>query len=127
MDAAFRHAVGQPIGFLILDVNWPEDGGHWRQSVEDAFRFARLNLLPMGIIYNASVAGGARSDEEWLAGAVRNFTQIEKSMGLRPDKVVFGSWDDFPSRSITDQSGPGEDELLRRYLRLQPGSLHLRP
>jgi len=113
---AFQKAAGRPIAFVNLDVNWPEDGGRWRQSLKDAASFARASHVPVGIIYNAAIPGGAKSDRQWLDRAVQNFTEIEGRMSITPEKAVFESWAWFPKRSITDQSGPGEDYLVEKYL-----------
>ncbi len=118
---AFREAVGQPIAFLDVDINWPQDNGNWRPSLENVARFTRTNHLPFGIIYNASFPAGAKSDQQWLDRATDNFTQIEEKMGIVPDKALFESWAYFPKRSITDQSGLGEDYLLEKYVRIHKG------
>jgi hypothetical protein len=115
---AFQGSVGQSIGFMNMDVNWPEDGGNWGQSVESAASFAGVEHLPIGIIYTASIPGGAKSDEEWLMSAVQNFRRIEEQMKIVPNKALFESWDSFPKRAVTDQSGLGEDHLVKQYLLL---------
>lgn len=115
---AFNQIYGKPIGFLIIDINWPEDNWQWQQSLRQVVQFARDNHLQIGIIYNAAFPDGAKSDEQWLNRAVENFTQIEGRMGIVPDKALFESWAFFPKRSITDQSGLGEDFLVKQYLKL---------
>jgi hypothetical protein len=74
--------------------------------------------LQIGIIYNAAFPEGAKSDEQWLNRAVENFTQRESRLSIVPDKALFESWAFFPKRSITDQSGLGEDYLVEHYLKL---------
>lgn len=114
----FEKAYGEPIAFLNLDVNWPQDNGHWQPSVREAIDFARANHLPVGIIYNTAIPGGAKSDDQWLASAVSNFTEVENGLGMVPDKALFESWAFFPKRSISDERGPGEDYLVKQYLQL---------
>jgi len=114
---AFRQATGIPISFLVMDINWPEDGGRWTSAVTDAVGFAQTVQLPIAIIYNASLVKGPKSDEAWLESASQNFTQIERGLKFKPAKVLFESWDKFPKRSITDDSGPGEDTLVSQYVR----------
>lgn len=115
---AFSKTFGKPIAFLNMDIDWPRDNGHWQQSVKEAADFAHANHLALGIVYNTAVPGGARSDEQWLTSAADNFTRIEKDLGIVPDKALFESWTPHPKRSITDASGPGEDDLVKRYLQL---------
>ena len=118
---AFNQVYGKPIGFLNLDINWPEDNWHWQQSLQQVVQFAHDNHLRIGIIYNTSIPGGAKSDEQWLKSAVDNFTQVENQLGIVPDKALFESWAYFPKRSITDANGPGEDYLVEQYLKLHNG------
>lgn len=116
---AFSKAFGKPIAFLNMDIDWPRDHGHWQQSLEQAADFARANHLALGIVYNTAVPGGAKSDERWLKSAADNFTEIEKGLGIAPDKALFESWTPYPHRSITDANGLGEDDLVKRYLQMR--------
>jgi hypothetical protein len=56
------------------------------------------------------------SDQAWLNSALQNMTEIEHKMGIVPAQVIFHSWDKFPRRSITDETGLGEDYLVKQYL-----------
>jgi len=114
---AFRLSTGIPLSFLIMDINWLEDGGRWAPAVKDAAELARTLHLSLGSIYDASFEEGAKKDEEWLSSAVENFTHIEGDLKVVPDKVLFESWGESPHRSITDIFGPGEDCLVSQYLR----------
>jgi hypothetical protein len=113
---AFQKAAGQPIAFLNMDINWPEDNWRWQQYVEETASFARARHVQAGIIYNASIPGGAKSDKQWLDSAVQHIAEIEGRMGIAPDKALFESWAWFPKRSVTDPSGLGEDYLVEKYL-----------
>ncbi len=115
---AFEKAYGEPIAFLNMDVNWPEDNSHWQRSMREAADFTRTNHLSMGIVYNAAIPGGAKSDQQWLESAVGNFTAVEKGLDIAPDKALFESWAYFPKRSITDTDGLGEDYLVEQYLQI---------
>lgn len=116
---AFDKAFGKPIAFLNMDIDWPRDNGHWQQSLKQAGDFAHANHLALGIVYNTAVPGGAKSDERWLKSAADNFTEIEKGLGIAPDKALFESWAPYPKRSISDTNGPGEDDLVKRYLQMR--------
>lgn len=113
----FQQEFGKPIAFLNIDLNWPEDNWNWQHSLKEASSFARAQGLPFGIIYNTSIPGGAKSDEQWLESAEDNFTQVEHRLGIIPDKALFESWAWYPKRTIGDASGPGEDQLVKHYLR----------
>jgi hypothetical protein len=114
--AAFHAAVGRPIGGLNIDINWPPQ---WQQTLDSVVTFARGQRLPIGIFYWAESKGAPGADvtnEQWLSSAEQNFTQIEKVMGIIPDRAIFASWSKFPRHSISDGNGPGEDYLVERYL-----------
>ena len=115
---AFSDELGKPIAFLNIDINWPEDNWRWQPSVREAAGFARSEHFPFGIIYNAVFPNGAKSDQLWLDRAVQNYREIETGLHVVPHKVLFESWAFFPKRSISDESGPGEDYLVKQYLQL---------
>jgi hypothetical protein len=115
---AFNQAVGKPITYLNIDINWPEDNWRWQQSLQEAVRFARENHLQVGIIYNAAFPEGARSDEQWLSRAVDNVTQIENRLHIVPDKALFESWAWFPKHSVSEGGSTGEDSLVKSYMHL---------
>ena len=64
-------------------------------------------------------AGGHVTNDIWLDSAADNFYVIEKQEGLVPDRALFASWSQFPERAISDASGLGEDELIKRYLKMK--------
>jgi hypothetical protein len=115
---AFNQATGMPIKALHVDINW----GHanWQQSLRETVRFAQDATLPIGIIYNGDTHNDHGTSEGWLASAVDNFTVIERRMGIHPAQAIFHSWDKFPTHSITDNTGPGEDWLVKQYLQQHP-------
>jgi hypothetical protein len=118
---AFSAATGQKIAFLQVDINWRGGTGgprraDWQQSLHQVISFAQTHHVPVGIVYNADMTPAISSDKEWLDGAVRNIRQIEGAMGITPAQAVFHSWDRFPRRSITDETGLGEDYLVKYYL-----------
>ncbi|MBV8919852.1 hypothetical protein [Bradyrhizobium sp.] len=115
---AFNEELGKPIAFLNIDINWPEDNWNWQPSLKQTAAFARAQHLPFGFIYNAAFPEGAKSDQQWIGRAARNFTEIETKLGIVPDKALFESWAFFPKRSMTDANGLGEDYLVTQYLLL---------
>jgi hypothetical protein len=112
---AFNSANGQPLAFIQLDIDWQHK--NWEQSVKALSRFLRGMNMPFGIVYNAPPGGSAMTNEQWLESAKRNFVHIEKELHIEPDQVTFASWARYPRRSVSDQSGLGEDWLVKEYVR----------
>lgn len=118
---AFSAAMGQKLAFLQIDINWRGGTGggsraDWQQSLRQTTSFAQSHQLPIGIIYNGNMTPAMSSDKEWLDSAAQNIAQIEGKMGIIPSQAIFHSWDKFPRRSITDETGLGEDYLVKYYL-----------
>jgi hypothetical protein len=117
--AAFRAHVGRPLGGLNIDINWPKP---WSEGLRAALKFARSQRLTVGIVYWASPkppVGSHVTNDMWLDSAADNFYVIEKREGLVPDRAMFASWSQFPERAISDASGLGEDDLIKRYLKMK--------
>jgi hypothetical protein len=115
---AFSAAMGQPLAFLQIDINWSKPD--WPMKLQETVAFARTVKLPFGIIYNGNVHGDPTpTNEKWLNSAVQNFLEIETGMGIVPDQVIFHSWEKFPHQLITDTNALGEDYLLRQYVKLR--------
>jgi hypothetical protein len=113
---AFQHAVGKPISFLYVDINWGQS--QWPQSLTTIAGFAHDANLPLGIIYNAAPPTSTMTNEAWLQDVGRNFTHIEKSMHIVPDWAMFTSWAKYPGHAVTDQYGLGEDYAVKQYLQM---------
>jgi hypothetical protein len=74
--------------------------------------------MRLGIIYNAD-APASMTNDEYLEAARQHFVQIEQNMHVVPDMAVFASWVRFPRRAISDQSGLGQDYLVKEYAKLR--------
>jgi hypothetical protein len=59
------------------------------------------------------------TNQQWLDDAQRNFTHIEKTLGVVPDWAVLASWDRVPGHAITDEYGLGEDHLVKQCLAMR--------
>lgn len=107
--------IGKPLSFTVVDINW----GHtdWPQSVRTFANFARDVRMPVGIIYNAAPPNQTMTNEEWLNDAQRNYTDIERTLGIVPSWAVFSSWVKFPGRVLSVDDAPGEDYLVKQYLK----------
>ncbi|MBV9982221.1 hypothetical protein [Bradyrhizobium sp.] len=112
---AFHAKVGKELAFTNVDINWGVK--NWPASVQAVARFAQDIKMPLGIIYNAGPPPASMSNQAWLDEAVRNFTQIENTLRIVPDWVVFTSWVKYPGQALTDENGLGEDYVAKTYLR----------
>jgi hypothetical protein len=112
---AFNAAAGQPLAFIQLDIDWQRP--NWEQSVKALSGVVRGMNIPLGIIYNAPPPGkSAMTNEQWLQSAKRNFVHIENDLHVVPDQAVFASWVRYPPHSVSDESGLGEDWLVKQYV-----------
>jgi hypothetical protein len=116
--AAFQRHVGQPLASMTLDIDWPRP--NWPKSLQTTVAFLRSQHVRVGIIYNA-FAPPTMTNEGYLEAARQNFVQIERSMHIVPEMAVFASWVRFPRRAISDQSGLGQDYLVKEYVKLGNG------
>jgi hypothetical protein len=111
---AFRAKTGKSLAFTDVDINWGVK--NWPASLQAMSGFARDLNMPLGIIYNAGPPPASMSNQAWLDGAVRNFTHIENALHIVPNWVVFTSWEKYPGHALTDENGPGEDYIVKKYL-----------
>jgi hypothetical protein len=88
------------------------------QSLQESVVFLRNLHMRLGIIYNAD-APATTANDEYLEAARQHFVQIEQNMHIVPDMAVFASWVRFPRRAISDQSGLGQDYLVKEYVKLR--------
>jgi hypothetical protein len=112
---AFRGAVGKRLSFTSVDIDWARP--NWPEGLRGFVSLAHEVQMPIGIIYNANPPRPAMTNEDWLTDAQRNYTHIEHTLGIVPDWAVFASWVKYPGHAITDQSGLGEDHLVKEYLK----------
>jgi hypothetical protein len=107
----YQRAVGDPLGFLHLDVDWRRhDWGEVALQVEQE---ARARGVPFGLIYN----GGEQveSDGAWAQLTVDRMYIYEEVMGGRPDHLVIQSWHVQPSRVLPDSNPSTLTGLVNRY------------
>jgi hypothetical protein len=107
---AYREAVGEPMAFLHLDLDWSRS--NWSQmALQVEAAGDRLNV-PVGIIYTG---GGAPSDEQWLGLAGQRALDHEERDGGQPAHVVFQSWNDKPDRVLPENDQGTFTSLIGRY------------
>lgn len=114
--AAYRVAVGEPLAFLHLDMDWSRFG--WADLALDIEVASRSQGVPIGMIYNG---GAATSDEAWGRIAGRRVLE-HLADGARPDHVVFQSWMDKPDHVLPERDPTTFTALVNRFVD-DPGSL----
>ena len=111
--AEFRKSVGISITFFDADVDW--NNPNHLAGLLQSIAVARKHALTVGVIYNGRA--NAKSDEEWIAGALANIHSVEAALGHPPDAVIFQSWDHFPHKDLPESQSTSFTWLIRRYLR----------
>jgi hypothetical protein len=110
--AAVRSAVGAPLPFFHLDLDWSRSD--WAARSLRLQAYARGHGVRFGIIYNSALAS---SDAEWLAAAQARVLTHELDGAGPPDDAVFQSWTDHPDR-VLPEAGPNTfTHLIADYIR----------
>ncbi|MEZ5404312.1 MAG: hypothetical protein R2729_31825 [Bryobacteraceae bacterium] len=111
---AWRTASGAPLGFFHVDVDWRNPT--WQAGVESLRAALAQRGIPFGMIYNGT--GLESSDEEWVGRAEGNFVDYEILRGgIRPDHVVFQSWNHYPKHLLPESDTATFTHLINRYFR----------
>ena len=112
--AAVRSALGVPLPFFHLDLDWGR--GDWAAGSLRLQAYARGHGVRFGIIYNSSFGS---SDAEWLAAAQGHVLTHELDGAGPPDDAIFQSWTDHPDR-VLPESGPNTfTHLIADYIRIR--------
>lgn len=110
--AACRAAVGSPLPFFHLDLDWGR--GDWAPSSARLQAYARAHGVAFGIIYNSALAD---SDRAWLDAAWAHVLTHELGTAGPADHAIFQSWTDHPDR-VLPESGPDTfTHLIADYVR----------
>ena len=108
---AYRAAVGEPLGYFHLDVDWARrDWASVAKEIEDV---VRSRGVPFGIIYNGGDTTG--SNEEWLQLTIERAYEYEQVTGGRPDHVIFQSWHYYPTRVLPETDRGAFTSVIDRY------------
>ncbi len=110
--AAVRSAVGAPLPFFHLDLDWSR--GDWAASSLRLQAYARGHGVRFGIIYNSALAS---SDTEWLVAAQAHVLTHELDGAGPPDDAVFQSWTDHPDRVLPEAGPNAFTHLIVDYIR----------
>lgn len=111
-----RVALGHPLAFLHLDVEW-----NLPKGVPDALTVydfgqelhQRGLLERVGIIYNGTLRD--TSDDAWVKAARDHVLIMEGQHKLRPDQVVFQSWNPHPTHAMPDAAQDTLTSLVTFY------------
>ncbi len=93
----FQQQTGEKLAFLQADIIWQN---RWQpQLVEWRSRLHASGMI-FGVIFDGDP--GDRSDSEWAAHAISRNRLVMSNPQLRPDDVVFQSWQKLPSHFLPD-------------------------
>ena len=110
--AAVRSAVGTPLPFFHLDLDWGRSD--WAAASLRVQAYARGHGVRFGMIYNSAFGS---SDAEWLGAAQAHVLTHELDGAGPPDDAVFQSWTDHPDR-VLPEAGPSTfTHLVADYTR----------
>jgi hypothetical protein len=109
---AYRRAVGEPLGFMRLDMDWQ---GPWRQRVPAIAQLLRREGVALQVIYNGS--GQDKSDDEWVNHAAQHAKDFEGV--VKPDSVAIQSWTPRPTHVLPDTDPRTLTGLVNQYAGLR--------
>ncbi len=106
----YRTALGEPMPFLHLDVQWQHP---YRAQMRDLAGRLRKAGIRMGIIYNGDTTDTAA---QWTARATDRFVEVEADPALVPDQAIFQIWSNpKPPLNLPDTDPTTMTGLVSRY------------
>ena len=109
----YQRVTGTRLPFFHLDVDFDRPG--WTQEAHRLEDAARSRGIAFGFIYYGGY--GRQTDAEWTGAAERRFVEYEAKEGIRPDQVIFQSWEDRPDRALPESRHGTFTWLINRYFR----------
>jgi hypothetical protein len=109
MDA-YRSAVGEPMAFLHLDLDWSQPS--WSAFALDVQTDGDARDVATGIIYTG---GAAPDDAQWIGLAGQRALDHEDRDGGSPDHVIFQSWNDHPDHVLPETDANAFTAFIDRY------------
>jgi hypothetical protein len=106
---AYQRAVGEPLGFMRLDMDWQ---GPWRQRVPAIAQLLRRKGVAVQVIYNGS--GQDKSDDEWVSHAADHAKAFEGV--VKPDSVAIQTWNPHPTHVLPDSDPRTLTGLVNAYV-----------
>jgi beta-lactamase regulating signal transducer with metallopeptidase domain len=115
----YERVTGEPLAFFHAEVAWSDPA---TKNLEKLVSAMRARHIPFGITYDGDEESG--SSDEWEESALRRITEIESSIGLRPDAAIFKAASNFPSRLLPETQPGTVTNLAYQYV-LAPASMTL--
>ena len=109
---AFRSAVGTPLPFFHLDLDWGRTA--WPAESLRLQEYARAHGTRFGMIYNGTAES---TDAAWLGAAWDHVATHELDGAGPPDDAVFQSWTDKPDRVLPETGALTFTHLVASYTR----------
>lgn len=111
----FKRAMGRPLAFLDLDVEWwrgprePNELFHLAEAMK-----ARGLIGQIGVIFNG--APQDRTDAAWVQDAERHIQLVEDQLHWHPDRAIFQSWTLHPTHALPEAAPDTLTHLVDMYL-----------
>jgi hypothetical protein len=112
----FRAAMGTPLSFMQVDVQWTQP-----DSVDNALAFYKFlqQLQQQGLLGRVGMkydgTGQDRTDKAWTKDARDHVFLMEKKYELRPDQVIFQSFQFSPTHAMPDSANDTLTSLVNFY------------
>ncbi|MGD9932394.1 MAG: PKD domain-containing protein [Dehalococcoidia bacterium] len=114
--AAYEAAVGVPLAYLHLDVDW-FFRSDWAERAFELEQLMSTTATPFGMIYN-----GLHTDPSsgaWIANALAHAAQYEGQAGGTPQHVNFQSWHRYPDQLFPDTDPNAMTSIVNQYASLR--------
>jgi hypothetical protein len=112
----FRVVMGAPLSFMHVDVQWTQPDG-----VENALAFYKFaqQLQQQGLLGRVGMkydgTGQDRTDKAWTKDARDHVFLMEKKYEVRPDQVIFQSFQFSPTHAMPDSANDTLTSLVNFY------------
>jgi hypothetical protein len=107
---AYEVAVGEPLAFLHLDVEWERPD--WLANAVAVREQLAERGIPTGLVGNG---GEADDDRTWITDAASRISQFENAISAPLEDVVFQSWFDRPDRTLPENDPTTFTGMIERY------------
>jgi hypothetical protein len=107
----YRSAVGAPLAFMHLDVQWQAPS--WQSRIRMISGALRGADVPTGIVANGD--GTSADGRTWTESANRNLRGAIAAAGI-PEYIIFQSWDKHPRRFLPETDEGTMTGLVWKYV-----------
>jgi len=106
---AYQRAAGQPLGALVMDLDWRLD---WQGRIRLVRPLLKKHGVSLGVIFNGD--GDSKSDKGWLDAAASRYEAYVHLFG-GPDQVNFSSWMPHPTHVLPETDPTAFTNVIVRY------------